>query len=69
MRRIATPIVNIEGKYLTTMVIEIEGDQVIQYYPLQKELPMTERLPGEVQIKEDKFQLFHAYYNNKKLTE
>lgn len=69
MRRIATPIVNIEGKYLTTMVIEIEGDQVIQYYPLQKELPMTELLPGEVQIKEDKFQLFHAYYNNKKLTE
>lgn len=69
MRRIATPIVNIEGKYLTTMVIEIEGDQVIQYYPLQKELPMTEWLPGEVHIKEDKFQLFHAYYNNKKLTE
>lgn len=69
MRRIATPIVNIEGKYLTTMVIEIEGDQVIQYYPLQMELPMTEWLPGEVLIKEDKFQLFHAYYNNKKLTE
>lgn len=69
MRRIATPIVNIEGKYLTTMVIEIEGEQVVQYYPLQKELPMTEWLPGKVQIKEDKFQLFHAYYNNKKLTE
>ena len=69
MRRIATPIVNIEGKYLTTMVIEIEGEQVVQYYPLQKELPMTEWLPGEVKIKEDKFQLFHAYYNNKKLTE
>lgn len=54
---------------LTMAVVELEGDTVINYYPLTAEQPMTEWWGGTIEIKHQSGGIMKAYRNGKIINE
>ncbi len=50
MRRIACNYLIVDGKKLTNQVVELDGERVISYYPLEEELAMTEWVDGTIEV-------------------
>jgi hypothetical protein len=48
-------------------VVEIEAGLVKATYPLVEELPHTEWLPGQIELRQDKDGACKAYYQGKQL--
>ena len=53
-RRVASNYLITENKCLTNHVVVIEGEKVVDYYPLEGEPPMTEWLGGTIEITDGK---------------
>lgn len=54
---------------LTMAVVELEGDLVTTYYPLNAEQPMTEWWGGTIEIKHQSGGIMKAYRNGKIIKE
>ena len=57
IRRVASNYLIIGNQRLTNHVVEIEDGKVVDYYPLERELPMTEWFDGTIEITDGKVSL------------
>lgn len=65
-RRIASNrVITPEGKNLTQQVIEISEGCVTKLYPLRQELPFTEWMQGQIELKRNPDGSVSAYYKGK----
>ena len=62
LRRVAANYLIINGCRLINHVVELINGQLVNYYPLQGEIPMTEWLGGTITITDNR-----AYHNGKPL--
>ena len=61
-RRVASNYLIVGDRRLINHVVELLDGQVVNYYPLRGEIPMTEWLGGTITIENGK-----AYHNGKPL--
>ena len=61
MRRISANIVIAGARIFEPGVIELESGVVKTYYCLEHELPMTEWMPGTIEVKNDEKGILRAY--------
>ena len=62
LRRVAANYLIINDRRLINHVVELLDGQLVNYYPLQGEIPMTEWLGGTITITDNR-----AYHNGKPL--
>lgn len=67
MRRIGANTITTATATLTQAVVEIVDGRVVNYYEFTDELPMTEWLGGEIEIRRDDDGVLRAYKDGKKL--
>lgn len=67
MRRIGANTITTETATLTQAVVEIADGRVANYYEFTGELPMTEWLGGEIEIRRDDGGILRAYKDGKQL--
>lgn len=67
MRRIGANTITTATATLTQAVVEIVDGRVVNYYEFTDELPMTEWLGGEIEIRRDDGGVLRAYKDGKKL--
>lgn len=54
-----------DGSILQQAVVEIQEGRVVNYFEFREELPMTEWLGGEIQVKRDEEGILRALWNGK----
>ncbi len=56
-----------DGTVLSQAVVEVWEGRVVNYYEFREELPMTEWLGGQIELKRDAEGTLCAFWNHQKL--
>ena len=54
-----------DGSILQQAVVEIQEGRVVNYFEFREELPMTERLGGEIRVERDEEGILRALWDGK----